>query len=74
MSNSYWKHASAYAAVVTVAAVGFALAQTTINSRAARLPVIVYIECLERFSAYNWSKFSGEKPSASETCKALSRR
>ena len=74
MSNSYWKRASAYAAVVAVAAVGYAFAQNTINSRTARLAITVYFECLERFNAYDWSKFPGEPPPASETCTALSQR
>ncbi len=74
MSDSYWKRASAYAAVVAVAAVGYTLAQITINSRTAKLPIIVYFECLERFNTYDWSKFPGEPPPASDTCEALSER
>lgn len=54
MSDSYWKSAVAYAGDIAVAALGYTLAQTTIDAGRARLPITAYIDCLQKFEMMDW--------------------
>lgn len=53
-----------------LAASGYYMAQTGIDRDRSRLPILAYIDCLERASNIDWRKYGmGEDhPSASEIC------
>lgn len=64
----------AYVAVVVAAGVTYYVAQTAVEAKRFTLPALAYIDCVNKLSAYDWSKFPGTPPSASEVCGELSRR
>ncbi|NIM97972.1 MAG: hypothetical protein GTO24_07820 [candidate division Zixibacteria bacterium] len=74
MAEKHWGKAIAYAAVIAVAGITYYLAQTAIEANRAALPVRQYLDCIQRVSNFDWSKFPGEKPSSSEVCKDLTTR
>jgi hypothetical protein len=69
-----WTRTTAYAALVVVTGVTYYLAQTAIDKNRAELPVLQYLDCVQKIATYDWSKFPGEKPSSSEVCKELTSR
>ncbi len=74
MAEKKWERGVTYAAVIAVAGVTYYLAQTAIDRNRADLAVTQYIDCIFRVSTIDWSKYSGDKPSASEVCKELTSR
>lgn len=72
--SEIWQRVIGYAAIVVVAAASYYVAQTSINAHKASLPVLEYLDCLNKVGSYDWSKFPGEKPSTSEVCKDLTSR
>ena len=74
MSENPWHRAASYSMAVAVAAVSYFFAQTAIDSRRATLPLIEYINCLDKLQNYDWSRFQGEEPPVSDTCKTLASR
>ncbi len=80
MSDSYWKSAVAYAGDIAVAALGYTLAQTSIDAGRARLPITAYIDCLQKFEMMDWpastdGEFGLNVPlSGSAVCKDLAQR
>jgi hypothetical protein len=80
MTDSHWTRAAAYSTVVAVAAIGYVLAQTTIDASRAKLPIIAYIDCLQKFETIIWPSSPDREgglsitPSGSAVCKDLSDR
>lgn len=74
MPERVWQRAAGYAFVVAVAALSYYFAQTAIDSRRVALPVIEYINCLNKLQNHDWSGFQGAKPPIGETCTALAGR
>ncbi len=66
-----WPRTIARAVLVIVAGATWIGVQTSIANTRARLPVVQYLECVQKVSNYDWSRVSGEKPSASEVCENL---
>ncbi len=65
---------AAYSAAIAVAALGYYFAQSRVNAHRAELPVIVYLDCLQKVGTINWEQIPGPKPSSSEICKDLADR
>ncbi len=81
MERSNWERAVAYAAVAIVAVASWAVAQTTIDAHRAKLPIVAYIDCLNKFATIEWPEQPGRlegslspNPSGSEVCKDLASR
>ncbi len=72
--NSFWMRSAVQAVLIAVAAVSYYLAQTAINKRATELPVLTYLNCLNKAGTINWDKYGNPAthPSASEICGELS--
>jgi hypothetical protein len=74
MSESTWGKATAYVVVIALAGVTYYIAQTSIDSHRATLPVKAYLDCLQKFSSFDWNSASVPKPSSGEVCKDLTSR
>ncbi len=81
MNESIWARAAAYSAVAIIAVASWAVAQSTVDRARAELPIIAYIDCLEKFATIKWPEQSGRldsvlspNPSGGEVCKELTNR
>ena len=81
MKDSIWARAAAYAAVAVIAVGSWAIAQTIVDEHKVKLPIVAYIDCLERFATIEWPEQPGRldsalspNPSGSEVCKELASR
>ena len=74
MAERQWGKVMAYAAVIAVAGVTYYVAQTGVDAHRAALPVKQYLDCIQKVSNFDWSRFPGEKPSSSKVCKDLTSR
>ncbi len=80
MTDSIWARAAAYSAIAIVAAASWAVAQTTVDTHRATLPLFAYIDCLQKFETSEWTEPSGgidgpsTQPSGSAVCKDLASR
>lgn len=80
MNESIWARAAAYSAIAIIAFASWGTAQTIVDAKRAKLPIIAYIDCLQKFGTIEWQETPGRidgpsrKPSGSEVCKELSSR
>lgn len=75
MAERRWtEYAIAYVAAVVAVGITYFVAQTAVEAKRITLPALAYIDCINKLSTYDWSKFPGEKPSASAVCQELAHR
>lgn len=73
--NGSWRRGAMNGALIALAALSYYVAQTSINARAAKLPVLAYLDCLNKAAAIDWSKYGvPTHPSGSEICGELTHR
>ena len=81
MNESIWIRAAAYSAVAIIAVASWAVAQSTVDRTRAKLPIIAYMDCLEKFATIEWPEQPGTldsvlspNPSGGDVCKELASR
>lgn len=80
MIESILVRSVAYSVVAIIAIGSWAIAQRNVDAHRAKLPIIAYIDCLQKFGSIEWPQPSGNldgpprNPSGSEVCKNLSNR
>jgi len=81
MNESIWARSAAYSAVAIIAVASWAVAQSTVDRVRAELPIMAYIDCLEKFATIEWPAQSGgldsvlsPNPSGGDVCKELASR
>ena len=74
MAEELWINAVLFIAACAVVGFTYYLVQTAIYKYRSTMRIRQYLDCIEKISTFDWDKFPGEKPSASEVCKDLSSR
>lgn len=74
MGRTQWLTFFGYVVLFVLVGVTYFFSQTAIDRHRAQLPAQQYFDCLNKMANYDWNKFPGEKPSASEVCSNLASR